>query len=155
MTMPAVWPGSPGEAVPLPMAVLLVQFGPRTHWKLGGGAAKLEGPCHYLTCFELQTPKKVTPAMTWTAPGGTPGWLSNICQPGTGWLLPSAHAKPSWGSSSSQSPLPTLGWGLWLTVWFLTSWRVPGGFFLLEQGHGYGHHFVPASRLSREPEAGR
>lgn len=83
--MSAVWPGSPGEALPVPMAVLLVWFGHRTHWKLGGGAAKLEGPRHYLTCFELQTPKKVTPAMTWTAPGGTPGWLNKVCQPGTVW----------------------------------------------------------------------
>lgn len=71
--------------MPVPMAVLLVWFGHHTHWKLGGGAAKLEGPCHYLTCFEVQTPKKVTPAMTWIAPGGDPGWLSSICQPGTIW----------------------------------------------------------------------
>lgn len=103
--------------MPVPMAVLLVRFGHHIHWKLGGGAAKLVGPCHYLTCFELQTPKKVTPAMTWTAPGGDPGWLSSICQPGTVWeyllhcLAPAqcpCNAKlwEEGGSPSSQSPLP-------------------------------------------------
>lgn len=160
--MAAVWPRSPGEAVPVPMAVLLVWFGHHTHWKLGGGAAKLEEPRHYLTCFELQTPKKVTPAMIWTVPGGTPGWLSKVCQPGTvweywlHWLAPAqCPCNAKLGSPSSQSPLPALGWGLWLTVSFLTSWRVAGGFVLLGQGYGCEHHFVPASSLRREPEAGR
>lgn len=114
--------------MPVPMAVLLVRFGHRTHWKLGGGAAKLEGPRHYFTCFELQTPKKIIPAMTWTAPGGTPGWLSNVCQPGTvweywlHWLAPAQYpCNAQLGSPFSQSPLSTLGWGLWLAVWCLTS----------------------------------
>lgn len=114
--------------MPVPMAVLLVRFGHCTHWKLGGGAAKLEGLCHYLTCFELQTPKKVTPDMTWMAPGGTPGWMSNICQPGTvweyclHWLAPAQYPRNvQLDSPSSKSPLPTLGQGLWLAVWFLSS----------------------------------
>lgn len=47
------WPGSPRGPVPVPTAVLPVRFGHCMPWESGRGAAELEGPRHYLMCFEL------------------------------------------------------------------------------------------------------
>lgn len=104
-TMSPAWSGNPGRAVPIPTTVSPVRFGCRTPWESGGAAAELEGPGHYLTCFELQTPKKVTPAVMGTPPGGTePGWTASAgqAQPGN-IILPGAHTMPKLGAGV---PLP-------------------------------------------------
>lgn len=97
--------------MPIPTAMPLVRFGHRTPWESGRGASELEGPRHYLTCFELQTPKKITPAVTGTSPEGTePSWAASASQAQpqnigcTGWLLPSAHAMPKWGAGAAVAP---------------------------------------------------
>lgn len=79
--MSPVWLGSPRGAVPIPTVVPPVRFGHHTPWESGSEAAKLEGPRHYLTHFELQTPKKITSAMTGMSPGGTqPDWAASAGQ---------------------------------------------------------------------------